>query len=103
MQVIAVDGTPRNLWTPLSNTVYQITLYLNATSWTSGTGTYTVSYKLTDGTLKTLAVSASGADQNASPIIVAYVQAGSTITGQLTGSGVFSMTVNISVTLTQLG
>jgi hypothetical protein len=101
--VHSTDLSALPLWTPLSNSVYQITLYLNATVWAAGTGTYTVSYVLTDGTPKVLIASATAADQNVSAIVVACVKGGSLITGQLTGSGGFSMTVSISVTLTQIG
>ena len=89
----APDASPITLYTPANNGLYTIKILLNASAYTSGTATYTISWTARDGTVRSIDVAVNVGNTFQDDIVFASVKGGTAITAQLTGT--FVATVDV--------
>lgn len=94
------DSSPTTLYTTTGTAqLYRVSLRINATSYTSGTATFTVSWT-ENGTVNTLTVSASATNTPSSITALIQPDNGTKITSELTGT--FVATLNAAATVEEL-
>ena len=98
--VTVPDAAPITLYTTTAaGQLYRVTIRLNATAYTSGTATYTLTWT-EGGLIQTVAVSATAVGQSAVAKNLVQPDAGTTITAQITGT--FIATLNVASTVEEL-